>query len=93
MKITGSGPSAGPSQRRRISGPGGERAAAGFVAELRELQIGLVEGWVCEGTLRRLAGLLDGLRPAIEDPNLDELLDELELRAAVELAKLGHGPM
>jgi hypothetical protein len=37
--------------------------------------------------------LLDGLRPAIEDPNLDELLDELELRAAVELAKLGRGSM
>ena len=142
MKITGSGPSAGASQRRRISGPGGERAAAGFaqhvgaralansevapttplatldavllaqeiaepteqrqrgirhgdsvLAELRELQLGLVEGWICEGTLRRLAGLLDGLRPAIEDPNLDELLDELELRAAVELAKLGRGSM
>jgi hypothetical protein len=30
MKITGSGPSAGPSQRRKVSGRGGERAAAGF---------------------------------------------------------------
>jgi hypothetical protein len=141
MKITGSGPSAGPSQRRRISGPGGERAAAGFaehvgaralantgatpgtplatldavliaqeiadpteqrqrgirhghslLAELRELQLGLVEGWVSEGTLRRLAGLLEGLRPAIEDPNLRGLLDDLELRAAVELAKIGRAP-
>src|SRR5262245_7567329 len=115
MKITGSGPSAGPSQRHRISGPGVERAATGFaehvsarplvnagatpstplatldavlvaqdivdpaeqrrrgirhghslLAELRELQLGLVEGWVSESTLRRLAGLLDGLRPAFE---------------------------
>jgi hypothetical protein len=142
MKITGSGPSAGTSQRRGISGPGRERAAAGFaervgarplansgvaantptatldavlvaqeiaepteqrrsgirhgdslLAELRELQLGPVEGWVGEGMLRRLARLLDGLRPAIEDPTLAELLDQLELRAAVELAKLGRDPM
>jgi Class II flagellar assembly regulator len=137
MKITGSGPSAGPSQRRRVSGPSSERSATGFaehvgakppassggapstplatlegvlvaqeitdpkeqrrrgvrhghslLAELRELQLGLVEGWVSEGTLRRLAGLLNGLRPTVEDPELDALLDDLELRAAVELAKL-----
>ncbi len=137
MKITGSGPTAGPSQRRKVSGRGGDHAAAPFaehvgtrplassgvapskplaalegvlaaqevpdpsdqrrravrhghslLAELRELQLGLVEGWVPEGTLHRLAGLLDGLRPAVEDPKLDALLDDLELRAAVELAKL-----
>jgi hypothetical protein len=143
MKITGSGPMAGPSQRRRVSGRSGERAATGFaehvnprppagpgaapsppltalegvlaaqevvdpteqrerrrravrhghslLAELRELQLGLVEGWVSEGTLHRLATLLDGLRPTVEDPKLDALLDDLELRAAVELAKLRRG--
>ncbi len=140
MKITGSGPSAGASQRRGISGPGGERAAAGFAQHvgaralansevapttpLATLDAVLLAQEIAEpteqrqrgirrqlsgrapeasarpsrgldlrGTLRRLAALLDGLRPTIEDPNLDELLDELELRAAVELAKLGRGPM
>jgi hypothetical protein len=140
MKITGSGSTAGPSQRRKVSGRSGDRPAAGFaeqvnarpsassgvapspplaalegvlaaqevadpaeqreqrrravrhghslLAELRELQLGLVEGWVSESTLHRLAGLLDGLRPGVEDPKLDALLDDLELRAAVELAKL-----
>ncbi len=137
MKITGSGPTAGPSQRRKVSGRSGDRVAGAFaehvsarplassgvapspplaaldgvlaaqevpdpteqrrravrhghslLAELRELQLGLVEGWVPEGTLHRLAGLLDGLRPTVEDPQLDALLDDLELRAAVELAKL-----
>jgi hypothetical protein len=47
---------------------------------------------VSEGTLHRLAGLLDGLRPPVEDPQLDALLDDLELRAAVELAKLRRSP-
>jgi hypothetical protein len=141
MRITGSGPTAGPSQRRKVSDRGGDRTAAVFaehvtaraapssgvapsaplvaldgvlaaqevadpteqrrrgvrhgdslLAELRELQLGLVDGRVSEGTLRRLAGLLDGLRPAAGDPQLDALLDDLELRAAVELAKLGRGP-
>ena len=141
MKITGSGPSAGPTQRRKVSGRSGDHAAGTFaeqvaarpaanstiapsaplaalagvlaaqevgdpaeqrrravghghsvLAELRELQLGLVEGWVSEGTLHRLSGLLDGRRPAVADPQLDALLDDLELRAAVELAKLRRSP-
>ena len=140
MKITGAGPTAGPSQRRKVSGRSGERGVADFaeqvgarpaaspgvapttplaaldgvlaaqevpdpteqrrravrhgqsvLAELHELQLGLIEGWVSEGTLHRLAGLLDGLRPAAADSRLDALLDDLELRAAVELAKLRGG--
>ena len=141
MKITGSGPTAGPSQRRRVSGRGGEssdtsfaeqvtaRPAAGsgiapttslvaldgvlavqevpdpteqhrqashrghgLLDELHQLQIGMIEGWVSEGRLRRLARLLERMRPAADDPDLDAVLDEIELRAAVELAKLNRGP-
>jgi hypothetical protein len=51
----------------------------------------MVDGWVSEGTLRRMAGLLER-RPALTDPDLDAVLDEIELRAAVELAKLTRGP-
>ncbi len=140
MKITGSGSTAGPSQRRKVSGRSGERTVPGFaehvgvrsaassgvtpttplaaldgvlaaqeapdpteqrrravrhgqslLAELHDLQLGLIEGWVSEGTLHRLAGLLDGLRPAVADTRLDAVLDDLELRAAVELAKLRGG--
>jgi Class II flagellar assembly regulator len=60
--------------------------------ELHQLQLGMVEGWVSEGTLRRLAGLVDRLRPALTHPDLDAVLDEIELRAAIELAKLTRGP-
>lgn len=56
--------------------------------ELRELQIGLVQGWVSEDSLKSLAHMLDRPRPAIDDPNLNQLLDDIELRAAVELAKI-----
>jgi hypothetical protein len=55
--------------------------------ELKELQVGLVEGWVAEDTLRGLANMLDQPRPAIDDPELSRVLDDIELRAAVELAK------
>ncbi|MDH3663447.1 MAG: flagellar assembly protein FliX [Alphaproteobacteria bacterium] len=55
--------------------------------ELRELQIGLVQGWVSEDSLKSLAHMLDQPRPAIDDPDLNQVLDDIELRAAVELAK------
>jgi len=138
MKITGSGPTAGPDRRRKISGSAGspERAFAdqvgtgpaaptrvvgatplaaldgvlaaqevpdaaeerrraarhghGVLDELQALQVGMVEGWVSEGALRRLAGLLEGLRPSVADPDLASVLEEIELRAAVELAKLAR---
>ena len=60
--------------------------------ELHQLPLGMVEGWVSEGTLRRLAGLVDRLRPALTHPDLDAVLEEIEFRAAVELAKLTRGP-
>ena len=56
--------------------------------ELRELQIGLVQGWVPEDSLRSIASMLDRPRPAIDDADLNQVLDDIELRAAVELAKL-----
>jgi hypothetical protein len=76
------------SQERRQA----TRRGHGLLDDLHQLQIGMVEGWVSEGTLRRLAGLVDRLRPALTDPDLDAAPDEIELRAAVELAKLTRGP-
>jgi hypothetical protein len=51
----------------------------------------MIEGWVSEGTLRRLANLVDRLRPALTDPDPDGVLDDVERRAAVELARLSRG--
>ncbi len=56
--------------------------------ELAELQTGLVQGWVSEETLRRVSHLLNRPRPNVDDQELDQVLSEIEVRAAVELAKL-----
>ncbi len=56
--------------------------------ELKELQVGLVQGWVSEDTLRSLTHMLDQPRLMIDDPDLKQVLDDIELRAAVELAKV-----
>ncbi len=56
--------------------------------ELTDLQIGLVQGWVSEETLRRVSHLLHRPRPKLDDPTINQVLDEIKVRAAVELAKL-----
>jgi len=59
-----------------------------LLEELKDLQIGLVQGWISEEKLQSLASLLERPRPTIDDPDLNQVLDDIELRAAVELAKL-----
>ena len=56
--------------------------------ELKTLQVGLVEGWVSEDSLKSLSSMLDRPRPPIDDKDLNQVLDDIEVRAAVELAKL-----
>lgn len=60
--------------------------------ELTDLQVGLVQGWVSEETLTRVSNLLSRPRPNIDDQVISQALNDIELRAAVELAKLEqHG--
>lgn len=56
--------------------------------ELKTLQVGLVQGRVSEDTLKSLSNMLDRPRPSINDSELNQVLDDIEVRAAVELAKL-----
>lgn len=56
--------------------------------ELKELHLGLINGWISEGELHRLAHMVDEARPATDDPRLASVLDDIETRAAVEIAKL-----
>lgn len=56
--------------------------------ELERLRLAMVEGWVPETALRRLAVLADdraGERDG--DAPLDGILQDVEVRAAVEVAK------
>lgn len=56
---------------------------------LDEIRAGMLDGAVSEGTLRRLVVLVDAKREDFVDPGLSQVMDEIDLRARVELAKLG----
>ena len=56
--------------------------------ELDEIRHGLLLGAIPLNRLRRLADQLHQRRAATVDPGLTEIIQEIELRVAVELAKL-----
>jgi len=57
---------------------------------LEEIRMGLLMGTIPLAKLEQLASLVRAKREQIDDPRLLEILDEIELRAAVELAKLSR---
>jgi hypothetical protein len=59
--------------------------------ELNQIRIGLLEGGWAVASIRRLTGLLQAERSSVVDVRLNAVLDEIELRAAVELAKRQQG--
>ena len=59
--------------------------------QLEQLRIGLVEGIIPRHELERIAATVDRQRARTDDPALEAILDEIELRAKVELAKLDRG--
>ena len=58
---------------------------------LDELRVALLTGRLDRDALTNLAQGVKSARSSVDDPGLAAVLDEIELRAAVELAKLGHG--
>ena len=59
-----------------------------LIQTLEQLHRDLLMGTIPENTLRRLETTLAQKRETFTDPRLQQLLNEIELRAAVELAKL-----
>ncbi|HEV2563188.1 MAG TPA: flagellar assembly protein FliX [Rhizomicrobium sp.] len=55
---------------------------------LDQVRDGLLAGGIPRATLNRLASALGRRQDAFVDPKLQNVLDEIELRARVELAKL-----
>ena len=55
---------------------------------LVEIQQGLLEGAVAKEKMADLARTVRTKRQRIDDPRLKEIIDEIELRAEVEIAKL-----
>jgi hypothetical protein len=58
--------------------------------QLEEIRLGLLLGTIPMAKLEQLATLVRAKREQIDDPKLLAILDEIELRAAVELAKLSR---
>lgn len=62
--------------------------AESLLDRLDVLRAGLLTGSVPRDELERLARLAGSRRAEVEDPRLSQILDEIDLRAQVELAKL-----
>ena len=61
--------------------------AEDLLDHLDQVRHGLLTGALSRQMLDRLARIARSERQSVDDPKLRELLDEIELRAAVELAK------
>lgn len=65
------------------------RRANDLLDVLGEVRVGLLEGAIDPGQLDRLRRMTAQGRDEVEEPGLRDVLDEIDLRAQVELAKLG----
>lgn len=59
---------------------------------LDDLRLGILEGTVSKERLTELARMLREKRQQTDDPRLNTVIDEIELRAEVEIAKLTRKP-
>lgn len=57
---------------------------------LEQLRFDLLEGRIPAETIERLAQEVEHAQSRTDDPELNDILDEIQLRAQVELAKLGR---
>ena len=74
-----------PLERRRRAVKHGTRA----LDALDELKLGLLSGTLDQTTLLRLKAVAADLKDGSGDAGLDQVLSEIDLRVAVELAKAG----
>jgi hypothetical protein len=74
-----------PLERRRRAVKHGTRA----LDALDELKLGLLSGTLDQATMLRLKAVAADLKDSSGDPRLDQVLSEIDLRVAVELAKAG----
>ena len=74
----------GPLERRRRA----VRRAGRILDVLDALRLGLLDGELRSGDLDLLRRAVRDQREGTDDPGLEAVLDDIELRAAVEVAKL-----
>ena len=64
--------------------------AQDMLDHLDEIRLGLLMGAIPQSKLSALMQTVKDSRDQVDDPRMAAVLDEIELRAAVELAKLGQ---
>ncbi len=74
-----------PTERKKRAVTKGRKA----LDVLDDLKIGMLDGSVTPSTLARLKVAADGLAEETGDPGLDQVMSEIGLRVAVEIAKAG----
>ncbi|WP_119678536.1 flagellar assembly protein FliX [Indioceanicola profundi] len=62
--------------------------AEDILDRLDEIRLGLLSGTIPQERLVELVRIIQARREQVEDPRLQEILDEIDLRAQVEIAKL-----
>lgn len=67
----------------------GQERAKKLIDDLEEIQMALLTGTISEARLKSIAHTISQQRAQTNDPALNAILDDIELRAAVEMAKLG----
>ncbi len=67
----------------------GRRLASDILDKLDTIRVALLTGSIGKDQLLNLAQMVSARRADVGDPRLAEILDDIELRARVELAKLG----
>ena len=75
-----------PTERRKRAVRRGRTA----LDVLDDLKLGLLAGSLDVATVQRLRSAATELKSSSGDPDLDQVLAEIELRAEVELAKVGN---
>jgi hypothetical protein len=66
------------------------RRAESLLDRLEELRVAIMLGEVSLDQLERLAEVMAERREQVDDPKLAQIINEIEIRAAVELAKRGR---
>lgn len=59
-----------------------------LLSELEKIRIGMLSGTLSVGNLLDIADVVASHRERLKDPQLSSLLDEIDLRAQIEIAKM-----
>lgn len=68
----------------------GKLRAEDLLDKLDEIRLDLLTGALSQPSIQRLSHIVTAHRAEVDDPKLNEILEEIDLRAQVELAKFSR---